>query len=239
MPLPWEERLEMGYSRSLAGINLSNGPQGNMTPLRRIQRTEEEGEEVTSIYPTRDEGGSTQISWYVMTPETWDHIKDFWNNGPLLMAETPGWPSSTPPVTSYSPKDTELVNPQAAPTTPWETTPVPLEPQVIDYQIPSQDTEQTITMQLVSTGQEDQDGIVPTPSRTPNQEGRESTVPLGWNMSMDRANWDAPVDDTGQPAFQVPLSDVLTGQPHEEPSTSRVPLFPPESTQDPHFSWLA
>ena len=94
-------------------------------------------------------------------------------------------------------------------------------------------------MQLVSTDQEDQDGIVPTPSRTPNQEGRESTVPLGWNMSMNRANWDVPVDNTGQPAFQVLLSDVLTGQPPEEPSTSRVSLFLPEFTWDPHFSRLA
>ena len=58
MPLAQEETLEMGYSRPPAGINASNGPQGNMTPLRRIQRTEEEREEVTSIYPTQDEGGS-------------------------------------------------------------------------------------------------------------------------------------------------------------------------------------
>ena len=143
-----------------------------------------------------------------------------------------------PPVTRYTPDNTELVNPQAALTTPRETTPVPLEPQVIDYQIPRQDTEQTIPMQLVSTGQEEQDSIVPTPSGAPSQEERESTVPLGWNTSMNGANRDAPVDDTGQPTFQVPLSDILTGQPPEEPSTSRVPLFPPESTQDPHFSQL-
>ena len=117
------------------------------------------------------------------------------------MAEMPGQPSSAPPVTSYSPEDTELVNPQAVPTTPRETTPVPLELQVINYQIPRQDTEQIIPMQLVSTGQEEQDGIVPTPSRTPNQEGRESTVPLGWNMSMNIANKDGPVDDIGQPTF--------------------------------------
>ena len=61
-----------------------------MIPLRRIQRTKEEGEEVTSIYPTRDEGGNAQISQNVVTPETRDRIKDFWNNGPLLMAEIPG-----------------------------------------------------------------------------------------------------------------------------------------------------
>ena len=103
--------------------------------------------------------------------------------------------------------------------------PVPLEPQVIDYQNLRQDTEQTIPMQL-----EDQNCIVPTPSRTPNQEGRESTVPLGWNMSTNRANQDAPVDDTGQPAFQVLLSDVLTGWSPEEPPTSRAPSFPPDST---------
>ena len=117
-------------------------------------------------------------------------------------------------------------------------TPVPLEPQVIDNQIPRQDTEQTIPTQLVSTGQEEQDSIVPTPPRAPNQEERELTVPLGWNMSMNRATRDAPVDDTGQPTFQVQLSDVLTGRPPGEPSTSRVPLFPPESSRDPHFSQL-
>ena len=55
---------------------------------------------------------------------------------------------------------------------------------------------------------------------------------------MNRADRDAPVDDTRQPTFQVPLSDILTGWPSEEPSTSRVPLFPPESTRDPHFSQL-
>ena len=87
----------MGYSRPLAGINASNGPQGNMTPLRRIQRTEEEGEEVTSIYPTQDEGGGARFSQNVMTPETQDRIEDFWNNGPLCMAETSGQPSSAPP----------------------------------------------------------------------------------------------------------------------------------------------
>ena len=80
----------MGYSGPLAGINASNGPQGNMTPLRRIQRTEEEGEEMASIYPTRDEGGSARLSWNVMTRETRDHIEDFWNNEPLHMAEMPG-----------------------------------------------------------------------------------------------------------------------------------------------------
>ena len=150
------------------------------------------------------------------------------------MAEMPGQPSSAPPpVTHYSPEDTELVNPQAAPTTPWETTPVPLEPQVINNQIPRQDTKQTIPMQLVLTGQEEQDSIVPTPPRAPNQEERESTIPLGWNTSMNRATRDAPVDDAGQPTFQVPLSDVLTGQPPGEPSTSRVSLFPSESAQDP------
>ena len=130
------------------------------------------------------------------------------------------------------------MNPQAALTTPRETTPVPLEPQVIDNQIPRQDTEQTIPMQLVSTGQEEQDSIVPTPPRAPNQEERESTVPLGWNTSMNRATRDAPVDDTGQPTFQVPLSDVLTGCPPGEPSTSRAPLSPSESAWDPHFSRL-
>ena len=169
----------MGYSRPPAGINPSNGPRGNMSPLRRIQRTEEEGEEVTSIYPTRDEGGGARISRNVMTPETWDCIEDFWNNGPLHKVEMPCRPSSAPLVTSYSPEDTELVNPQAAPTTPRETTPVPLESQVIDYQIPRQDTEQTIPMQLVSTGQEERDSIVPTPSRAPNQEGRRVECFLG------------------------------------------------------------
>ena len=71
------------------------------------------------------------------------------------------------------------MNPQAAPTAPWVNTPVPLELQVINNQIPRQDTEQTIPMQLVSTGQEEQDSIVPTPPRAPNQEEGESTVPLG------------------------------------------------------------
>ena len=47
-----------------------------------------------------------------------------------------------------------------------------------------------------------------------------------------------PVDDTGQPISQVPLSDVLTGKPSGETPTSRVPLFPPESVWDPGFSWL-
>ena len=51
MPLLQEERQEMGYSRPSAGINPSHGPRGNMTPLRRIQRTKEEGEEVIPIYP--------------------------------------------------------------------------------------------------------------------------------------------------------------------------------------------
>ena len=178
-----------------------NGPQGNMTPLRRIQRTKEEGEEVTSIYPTRDESGSAQFSWNVVTPETWDHIKDFWNNGPLHMAEMPGQPFSTPLVTCYSPEDTELVNPQAAPTAPQVTMPIPLESQGINNQVPRQDTEQTIPMQLVSTGQEEQDSIVPIPLRAPNQKERELTVLLGWNTSMNRANRDAPVEDTGQPTF--------------------------------------
>ena len=134
--------------------------------------------------------------------------------------------------------DMGLVNPQAAPTTPWVTTPVPLELQVIDDQLPRQDTEQTIPMQLVSTGQEEQDSIVPTQPRAPNQEERESTVPLGWNTSMNRATGNAPVDDTGQPTFQVLLSDILTGQPPGEPPNSRVPLFPLELAWEPHFSWL-
>ena len=82
-------------------------------------------------------------------------------------------------------------------------------------------------MQLVSTGQEGQDSIVPTPLRAPDREERELTIPLGWNMSMNRATRDAPFDDTGQPTSQVPLSDVLTGQPPGEPPTSRVSLFPP------------
>ena len=71
------------------------------------------------------------------------------------MAEMPGQPSSAPLGTHYSPKDTGLVNPQAAPIAPQVTTPVPLEPQVINDQLPRQDTEQTIPMQLVSTGQEE------------------------------------------------------------------------------------
>ena len=118
MPLPQEERLEIGYSRSPAGINASKGPRGTMTPFRRIQRTKQEGEEVTSIYPTWDESGSTQFSQNIMTPETQDCIEDFWNNGPPCMAEMSGQPSSAPLVTHYSPEDTELVNPQATPTTP-------------------------------------------------------------------------------------------------------------------------
>ena len=113
-----------------------------------------------------------------------------------------------------------------------------LEPQVIDDQLPRQDTEQTIPMQIVSTGQEEQGSIVPATLRAPNQEERESTVPLGWNTSMNRATRNAPVDDTGQPSSQVPLSDVLTGWPPGEPPTSRVPLFSPESTQDHSFSQL-
>ena len=175
-----------------------NGPRGNMTPLRRIQRTKEEGEEVTSIYPTRDESGSAQFSWNVVTPETRDRIEDFWNNGPLHMAEMPGQPFSTPPLVT---EDTELVNPQAAPTAPQVTMSVPLEPQGINNQILRQDTEQTIPMQLVSTGQEEQDSIVPISPRAPYQEERESTVLLGWNTSMNRTNRDAPVEDTGQPTF--------------------------------------
>ena len=125
------------------------------------------------------------------------------------------------------------MNPQAAPIAPRVTTPVPLEPQIINDQLPRQDTEQTIPMQLVSTGQEEQDSVVPTPTRAPNQEGRESTAPLEWNTYMNRTTRDALVDDTGQPTSQVLLSDVLTGQP---PSTSRVPLFPPSICLGPHFS---
>ena len=90
-------------------------------------------------------------------------------------------------------------------------TPVPLEPQVINDQLPGQDTEQTIPMQLVSTGWEKQDSIVPTPLRAPNWEERGLTVPLGWNMSMNRATRDAPADDTGQLTSQVLLNNVLTG----------------------------
>ena len=121
------------------------------------------------------------------------------------------------------------MNPWAALTTPRETTPVPLEPQGINYQIPRQDTEQTIPMQLVSTGREEQDNIVPTPSLAPNQEERELTVPLGWNTSMNGANREAPVDDTEQPTFQVPLSDVLTGSPLE----NLQPQGSPCSLQNP------
>ena len=153
------------------------------------------------------------------------------------MAEMPGQPSSTPshPLLSQGYRTGE---PSGSPTTPQVITPVPLEPQVIGDQLPRQDTEQTIPMQLVSTGQEEQDSIVPTPPRAPSKEERESTVPLGWNTSMNRATRNAPVDDTGQPTSQVLLSDVLTGWPPGEPPTSRVPLFPLESAWDPCFSWL-
>ena len=64
------------------------------------------------------------------------------------------------------------------------------------------------------------------------------TTPLEWNTSMNRTTRDTLVDDTGQPTSQVLLSDVLTGWPPGEPPTSRVPLFPPESAWDPHFSRL-
>ena len=67
MPLPREERQEMGYSRPPARINASNGPRGNMTLLRRIQRTEEEEEEVILIYPIQDEGENAQFSYNEMT----------------------------------------------------------------------------------------------------------------------------------------------------------------------------
>ena len=67
-----------------------------MTPLGRIQRTEEEGEEVIPIYPIWDEGGNAQFRYNEMTQETHDRIEDFWNNGPICIAGMPGQPSSAP-----------------------------------------------------------------------------------------------------------------------------------------------
>ena len=149
--LPNAKRQEMGYSQPPVGVNLSQGPRGNMTLLRRIQRADGEGEDVPStigqpLSKDRWRTGSGEPKSY-----NWKLVEDFWTNGPFRTnpvveqpLSTPGWVSD---LCEDDPQELSMVPPvQLA------VVHSTVESSVPPPSLPSLDPEQMVPMQLARPG---------------------------------------------------------------------------------------